>query len=34
MVEWKKLGEVCQVLDSQRKPVSKGNNEVRIDYAP
>ena len=25
MVEWKKLGEVCQVLDSQRKPVSKGN---------
>ena len=25
MVEWKKLGEVCEVLDSQRKPVSKGN---------
>ena len=25
MVEWKKLGEVCKVLDSQRKPVSKGN---------
>jgi len=24
MVEWKKLGEVCEVLDSQRKPVSKG----------
>ena len=25
MVEWKKLGEICEVLDSQRKPVSKGN---------
>ena len=25
MVEWKKLGEVCEVLDSQRKPVSKEN---------
>ena len=24
-VEWKKLGEVCDILDSQRKPVSKGN---------
>ena len=24
MVEWKKLGEVCEILDSQRKPVSKG----------
>ena len=23
MVEWKKLGEVCEVLDSQRKPISK-----------
>jgi len=25
MIEWKKLGEVCEVLDSQRKPVSKSN---------
>ena len=25
MVEWKKLGEVCEILDSQRKPVAKGN---------
>lgn len=25
MVEWKKLGEICEVLDSQRKPVAKGN---------
>ena len=24
MLEWKKLGDVCEVLDSQRKPVSKG----------
>ena len=24
MLEWKRLGEVCEVLDSQRKPVSKG----------
>ena len=23
MVEWKKLGEVCEILDSQRKPVAK-----------
>lgn len=23
MVEWKKLGEVCDILDSQRKPVAK-----------
>ena len=25
MVEWKKLGEVCEILDSKRKPVSKGD---------
>ena len=25
MVEWKKLGEVCEILDSQRKPVSKSD---------
>ena len=25
MVEWKKLGDVCEIMDSQRKPVSKGN---------
>lgn len=25
MVEWKKLGDICEVLDSQRKPVAKGN---------
>ena len=25
MVEWKKLGEVCEILDSRRKPVSKGD---------
>lgn len=25
MVEWKRLGDVCEILDSQRKPVSKGN---------
>ena len=24
-VEWKTLGEVCEILDSQRKPVSKSN---------
>lgn len=30
MVEWKKLGEVCEVLDSQRKPVSKGKRRAGI----
>ncbi len=25
MVEWKKLGEVCEILDSRRKPVSKSD---------
>ena len=30
MVEWKKLGEICEVLDSQRKPVSKGNRRGGI----
>ena len=24
-VEWKKFGDVCDILDSQRKPVAKGN---------
>lgn len=26
-VEYKKLGEVCEILDSQRKPVAKGKRE-------
>lgn len=30
MVEWKKLAEVCEVLDSQRKPVSKGKRRAGI----
>jgi len=30
MVEWKKLGEVCEILDSQRKPVSKGDRRAGI----
>ena len=28
MVEWKKLGDVCEILDSQRKPVSKKNRRA------
>ena len=28
MVEWKKLEEVCEILDSQRKPVAKGNRSL------
>ena len=31
MVEWKKLGDVCEVLDSQRKPVSK-RKRLQGDY--
>jgi len=27
MVEWKKLGDICNILDSQRKPVSKGDRK-------
>ena len=30
-VEWKTLGEVCEILDSQRKPVSK-SNRIRGQY--
>lgn len=30
-VAWKKLGEVCEILDSKRKPVAKGNR-VKGDY--
>lgn len=30
MVEWKKLGDVCEVLNSQRRPVSKGNRRDGI----
>ena len=30
MVEWKKLEEVCEILDSQRKPVAKGNRNQGI----
>ena len=30
MVEWKKLGEVCEILDSQRKPVAKGDRAQGI----
>ena len=30
MVEWKKLGEVCEVLDSQRKPISKDKRILGI----
>lgn len=26
-MEWKKLGEVCEILDSLRKPVAKGNRK-------
>ena len=33
MVEWKKLGDVCEVLDSRRKPVSKSKrNEGEYPY--
>lgn len=28
MVEWKKLGEVCEVLDSLRKPVAKDKRNI------
>ena len=27
MVEWKKLGDICNILDSLRKPVSKGDRK-------
>ncbi len=30
MVEWKSLGEICNVLDNRRKPVSKGNRNKGI----
>ena len=30
MVEWKKLGDICNILDSQRKPVSKGDRKEGI----
>ncbi len=30
MVEWKKLGDVCEVLDSRRKPVSKGKRNEGV----
>ena len=31
MVEWKKLGDICNILDSLRKPVSKGDRK-KGDY--
>ena len=30
MVEWKKLGDICNILDSQRKPVSKGDRKEGV----
>ena len=30
MVEWKLLGEVCEILDSQRRPVSKGERNQGV----
>lgn len=30
MVDWKKLGDICEILDSQRKPVSKGDRQAGI----
>lgn len=33
MVEWKELGDICEILDSQRKPISKGNrNQGEYPY--
>ena len=30
MVEWNKLGEICEILDSWRKPVSKSNRNKGV----
>ena len=27
-VEWKKLGEVCEILDSQRRPIEKTKRSI------